>query len=341
MGSPRVTVVIPTWNRAGLLRRALTNLFEQTLPADQMEVVVADNASDDHTGEVARSFESRGVAYHRHPHNIGLYGNLNYGLTVGSAPFIAYLLDDDLYYPDNLRAKLDFFDAHPEVGSVYARVDRALLDGTVIDRDLVFGGGPSGPVESGAAYIRRTMDSLALTPFAATIVRREAVGDERFRPEEGPLADVGFRLRMALRSSFGFVDETLSVETKHADAASSREGIEHGGRPELLQVPGIGMIEGCWGIKRRFLSEHRSQLEDPDALLAAARAARQRQLRNYLLATVRLDPRPRTVATTVREVGRHDAGALVSVASLRAVARRVSRARSARAGAGRVPADRE
>jgi hypothetical protein len=333
MGSPRVTVVIPTWNRAELLRRALDNLFEQTLPPDQMEVVVADNASDDHTGEVADDFASRGVTYHRHAHNIGLYNNLNFGLTVGTAPCIAYLLDDDLYYPDNLRAKLEFLDAHPEVGSVYARVDRSLLDGTVIDRDVVFGGGPPGPVESGVDYIRRTMDHLALTPFAATVVRRAAVGSERFRPEEGTLADVGFRLRMALDSSFGFVDRTLSVETKHADAASSREGIEHGDRPELLQVPGIGMIEGCWEIKRRFLSEHGSRLDDADALLAAARAARQRQLRNYLLASVRLDPRPRVALVGLREVARRDIGAVLSVASIRAVARRVSSSWSARVGA--------
>ncbi|WP_214105153.1 glycosyltransferase [Acrocarpospora catenulata] len=52
-------MVIPTYNRAELLRHTLGALARQTLPLDEYEVIVVDDGSDDHTAEVARSFESR------------------------------------------------------------------------------------------------------------------------------------------------------------------------------------------------------------------------------------------------------------------------------------------
>ena len=56
---PRISVIIPTFNRAGMLGATLESLAAQTLPTDQYEVVVVDDGSQDATPEICRSFASR------------------------------------------------------------------------------------------------------------------------------------------------------------------------------------------------------------------------------------------------------------------------------------------
>ncbi|GIG20594.1 hypothetical protein Cch01nite_13180 [Cellulomonas chitinilytica] len=56
---PRVSVVIPTYDRADALRRTLESLADQTLDVEDYEVVVADDGSSDHTADVVASFEPR------------------------------------------------------------------------------------------------------------------------------------------------------------------------------------------------------------------------------------------------------------------------------------------
>ena len=89
----RFTIGIPTYNRAGFLRRALEAACEQT--SDDVEVLVSDNASTDNTEAVVRSFGDR-VRYHRNPTNIGLWRNFGQGADPAGGDYLAWLQDDDL-----------------------------------------------------------------------------------------------------------------------------------------------------------------------------------------------------------------------------------------------------
>jgi GT2 family glycosyltransferase len=93
MGS--ISVVIPTWNRADLLRSILANVQGQTKRPD--EIVVVDNGSRDSSVEIARSFGARVIAY---PENRGFAVAVNDGITQSTGDWILILNNDVVLRPD-------------------------------------------------------------------------------------------------------------------------------------------------------------------------------------------------------------------------------------------------
>lgn len=92
---PSISVVIPTWNRADLLRSVLANLEEQTKRPD--EVVVVDNGSRDSSVGIARSYGARIIAY---PENRGFAVAVNDGIRQSTGDWILILNNDVVLQPD-------------------------------------------------------------------------------------------------------------------------------------------------------------------------------------------------------------------------------------------------
>src|SRR4029453_1391166 len=104
---PKVSVVIPTHNRADLLDRAVRSALAQT-HAD-LEVLIADDASSDGTGEVVARIGAARGKYFRHDGNRGVAAARNTAITNATGEFIAFLDDDDEWLPEKLRIQLDRF----------------------------------------------------------------------------------------------------------------------------------------------------------------------------------------------------------------------------------------
>jgi glycosyltransferase involved in cell wall biosynthesis len=100
-----VSVVIPTCNRAGLLRRAIASVLRQTY--DHLEVIVVDDASTDDTRDVVESFNDRRIRYVRHATNRGGSATRNTGLDAATGQYIAFLDDDDEWVPEKTQKQLD------------------------------------------------------------------------------------------------------------------------------------------------------------------------------------------------------------------------------------------
>ena len=74
---PLVTIAIPTYNRAdAYLEQALKSAVGQTYT--NLEIIVADNCSIDHTETVVKKFSDQRIRYVRHKKNIGANNNFNY-----------------------------------------------------------------------------------------------------------------------------------------------------------------------------------------------------------------------------------------------------------------------
>ena len=124
MTAPRVTVAIPTRNRAGFLREAIESALAQSF-AD-IEVLVCDNASADGTGEVVRSFQDPRLRYVRNDQDLGMVGNWHRCIELARGELIANLADDDLMLPDRLTRQVAIFDAHPDTAVVHG--DAEMID---------------------------------------------------------------------------------------------------------------------------------------------------------------------------------------------------------------------
>lgn len=102
----KISVIIPTFNRAELLARALISVQKQTLPAD--EIIVVDDGSDDNTRAlIENKFPNVQYLYQS---NKGVSAARNFGISQASGEWIAFLDSDDEWLPNKLarqRAELD------------------------------------------------------------------------------------------------------------------------------------------------------------------------------------------------------------------------------------------
>ena len=106
-----VSVIIPTFNRAHKIARAVASVLYQTFT--DCEVLVVDDGSEDATSEVLQPFRSRVKCIH-HSKNLGVSAARNTGITESHSPLIAFLDSDDYWLPGKLAAQVSFFSEHPE-----------------------------------------------------------------------------------------------------------------------------------------------------------------------------------------------------------------------------------
>jgi len=128
--SPKVSVIIPTYNRRQYLECALESVFAQTVPPD--EIIVVDDGSKDGTDELIRNLSSK-----KYPQlvyiwqeNKGAGSARNQGIRAARNPIVAFLDSDDTWYPYHIKEALDCFSVFPEAGFVLAKYKIVDLQGT-------------------------------------------------------------------------------------------------------------------------------------------------------------------------------------------------------------------
>jgi len=112
---PTFSVVIPTYNRAELLQRAIRSALNQTF--EDFELLIVDDCSTDQTGKVVESFLDERLRYIRHDMNKGAPATRNTGISQARSEYVAFLDDDDEYLPNYLAEMSRAFEgASSEVG---------------------------------------------------------------------------------------------------------------------------------------------------------------------------------------------------------------------------------
>jgi glycosyltransferase involved in cell wall biosynthesis len=123
---PKVSVVIPTYNRARFLPEALESVFAQSYP--NIEVVLADDGSIDDTCNVIRPYLNR-IVYVKKA-NGGLASARNVGLRHASGKYIAIMDSDDICMPDRIATQVGYLERNPNV--FLCSSDFSAFDGTKI-----------------------------------------------------------------------------------------------------------------------------------------------------------------------------------------------------------------
>lgn len=129
--TPRVSVVIPVFNRAAAVGRAIESVLVQT--CQDFEIVVVDDGSTDGSAAAVAAFADRRIKLVRHERNRGGSAARNTGIQASSAPYIAFLDSDDEWLPTKLERQLEVFERSNErLGLVYTGAEWVFVDGTVI-----------------------------------------------------------------------------------------------------------------------------------------------------------------------------------------------------------------
>lgn len=117
-----LSIGLPVFNGERYLAQALAGIRAQTL-AD-FDVVIADNGSTDHTGEIARAVVSADSRFHyvRRERNIGLVPNYNQVFAETDGEFFAWHAADDLTHPDFYRVCVNLLRCHPEAAAATSEI---------------------------------------------------------------------------------------------------------------------------------------------------------------------------------------------------------------------------
>lgn len=212
---PAITVIVPTYNRAHLLRATLRSVCEQTLRPD--EILVVDDGSTDGT-EAALADLQESILYRRIEHG-GAGAARNAGLATACGEYVAFLDSDDLWEPRFLERMTAALAAVPWAGFVYCDYGTFDERGAVLARCLRRHEKTAGNL----------VQALLRTDFLCTgglLVRRacfERVGG--FDPALPVAHDWDLWLRLALCYEADYVDEVL-LQVRSHEAQISRDGAQ-------------------------------------------------------------------------------------------------------------------
>lgn len=122
MSGIKVSICIPTFNRAKFLTKALTYFVEAYVIPYNYEIVISDNASSDDTSEVVKSFIAKGlpIRYFRREENLGYEPNLASAFRHARGEYNIYLADDDILIIDGVIEAIRYMDENPDVVACYA-----------------------------------------------------------------------------------------------------------------------------------------------------------------------------------------------------------------------------
>ena len=113
----KLSVIITTYNRQHLLRRAIESVKNSGIDA---EIIVVDDASTDKTNEFCDTVQ--GIKYLRQEKNLGTAAARNAGLLSSTSPFIAFLDDDDWRLPGTFPSQISILEQNDNCGLVYGKV---------------------------------------------------------------------------------------------------------------------------------------------------------------------------------------------------------------------------
>ncbi|MBC7962179.1 MAG: glycosyltransferase [Steroidobacteraceae bacterium] len=239
--SPLVSVIVPTFNRPDMLKDTIQSILDQTF--QNFEIIVVNDAGQD-VLSVIQTFNSLKISYLSHETNKGLAAARNTGISAARGKYIAYLDDDDIYYPEHLATLIQRLESD---GSFVAysdahRVHLEERDGvmTEIGRDLPYS---------------KEFDSLRILfenfiPVLCVMHRRECLElVESFDPLLHRLEDWDLWIRMSRHYQFNHVPTvTCAFSWRTSGGATMTSGnweafdwarlrISHKSRPLLPQIP--------------------------------------------------------------------------------------------------------
>ncbi len=217
--TPRVSVVIPTYNRVEYLREAIASVFSQTYP--HWELVIVDDGSTDGTAHFLAAMEDPRLRVIRRTH-LGLPAvTRNLGIAHATGTYVAFLDSDDVWADTKLASQVDHLLANPDCRWAYTRFG-------MIDRD-----GEEIPIPSGGPWKSRSgniLPQLITTEVAAAIstvmCERSLVLEVDGFDEAIPYPeDYDLCLRLAARAPVVAVDETLCWIREHGTRRTAVEPI--------------------------------------------------------------------------------------------------------------------
>jgi glycosyltransferase involved in cell wall biosynthesis len=216
---PKFSVVVPTYNRAGIINRTIQSVLDQSL--QEFELIIVDDGSTDNTRRVVESFRDSRIRYIVQEASGGPAKPRNRGIEEAQSEWICFLDSDDLFLPDKLARVHETIGKYPEA-SVFChnlveqgaggRPGRLMLAGLIPHatyKQMLLGGNP--------------LFLSAVTVSKSFLTRNAILFNER--RDLGSCADYELWLQCARHGArFLFMDAVLGVYWRELDSMTMDAG---------------------------------------------------------------------------------------------------------------------
>ncbi|MEW6050271.1 MAG: glycosyltransferase family 2 protein [Candidatus Zixiibacteriota bacterium] len=266
----RVSVIIPTFNRAHLIARALNSA--QRLLVDGDEIIVVDDDSKDNTEEIVRRY-GEPVRYFRIPNN-GAGRARNFGVGQSRNELVAFLDSDDEWMPHKLQLQRAVMQARPDLLFCFSNFAVTDTSGRPLRRFLIHWNndhrgwdeilGPGflyssiGPLPEGIADFQVYVGDLSLPELlsayvltSSMVARKAEAGDAlHFAEDVATYEDLECFGRLSLRGKAAYLDTETTWQHGHSgerltDNAGLKRSHAH-----------VTILERVWGSDRAFMEKH-------------------------------------------------------------------------------------
>lgn len=210
---PKVSVILPTYNRAHLVGRAIQSVLNQTF--QDLEIVVVDDASTDNSEEIVKNFSNPNIKYHRHESNRGANAARNTGISIAKGEYIAFNDSDDEWLPTKLEKQVIIIEnTEDDIGIVYSGFYQII--GNV--KSYV----PSVSIKKKDGNIYKSLLYGNFVTTQTVLIKRECFEKVGFFDEELPrLQDWELWLRISKNYKFKFIDEPLVIANLQPNSISN------------------------------------------------------------------------------------------------------------------------
>lgn len=192
-----ISVIIPTYNRANLIKQSIISVLKQTL--SPVEIIVVDDFSTDNTAEIIKSIEDSRVKYIKNYRKKGANGARNSGILQAKAPYIAFQDSDDIWMPTKLEKQSKVMIENPQYDMCFC----SIMTDSKIEKTII----PEKKVEMKKIQqelLNRNFISTQ-TIFVKTRVAQEILFDEDLKR----LQDWDFNIRISEKYDIFHLDEPL------------------------------------------------------------------------------------------------------------------------------------
>ncbi|MGZ7138838.1 MAG: glycosyltransferase family 2 protein, partial [Halobacteriota archaeon] len=290
-----LSVIIPTYNRAGMICRAIDSVIPQLTVGD--EIIVIDDGSTDGTEESLNEVRAK-IIYHRIPHG-GAGRARNEGIAIAHNGLIAFLDSDDEWMPKKIELQRALLQARPDVlfcfsdyafryssgPEEYQRLSDAGLYQDKSTGEHILGPGipfssiaplPEGiddfMVHVGDLYGKQLEGELVSVITLTYRRGSEHEGDLKY-PEDLPTREEWEFVGKLSRKGLGaYLDCVTAIAYRHSGPALSKQE----GSIALLNRH-IKLLERVWGVDTEYLKDHREEY------LRVDRGLHKRLVREFLI----------------------------------------------------------
>jgi len=263
----KVSVLIPTYNRAYIIREAIESALAQTF--SDFEIVIVDDGSTDNTKGLIESLGSEKIRYTRHEENLGCSAACNTAVANAQGEFVAFLDSDDCWKPDYLYRQVDFLTRHPEVDAAFSDVEIVSATGKLpslialmkrFPKLLVCNSRAEEYVLDQRELYLCLLEEVPIKP-TALVVKKEMFSKAGNFDQSWPSGtDWDLFLRFSRIGRFGYINRALAIQRRTSDATHLKfrekdklfllnvflnERMKLGGDEEALAAVNRGILGHC------------------------------------------------------------------------------------------------